>query len=158
VPPTYRQRLRAEGAMLALSGAVGSALLLALTGTAARWPLNTAAQLAVVAALLLFFGPRGVRKAVAGARPLAPGELGSGEPTPLWQHPLIVAGLTLLVGLPTGAWDAGLRVTLGCVLVGLCQAVVLERLVARAEAAEGRTYLRIKGSRIGRGTRLGHPA
>ena len=163
--PTYRERLRREGAALAGAGAAGSVLLLATTEEASRMPLNTAGQLAVVAGLLGFFAPRSARRAIAAAEPVAPGDAGSGEPTPLWQHPLIVAGLTAVVVAPrrsdlpltSGAgWDAGLRVTAGCLLVGLAQAVVMERIVAADEARTGRRYVRLPGSRILRGTKLGY--
>ncbi len=53
-------------------------------------------------------------------------------------------------------WDAGVRVTGGCVLVGLAQALVLERVVAVDEHETGRKYFRIAGSRILLGTRLGY--
>jgi len=84
----------------------------------------------------------------------------------MWQHPLIVVALTLLVAKPVGpipdflsaqaGWDAGLRVTAGCLLVGLFQAVLVERRVARAEEAAGRVYHRLPGSRLGRGTVVGY--
>jgi len=166
MPPTYRQRLRGEGYALAASGALGSVALLALTSQARRWPLSTVGQLAAVAALLAVLGPRSTGRALRLARAVRADALGSGEPTPLWQLPLIVAALTLLVAKPVGpvpdvlsaraGWDAGLRVTAGCLLVGLYQAVAVERQVARAEAAGGRTYHRMAGSRIGRGTNLGY--
>jgi len=57
-----------------------------------------------------------------------------------------------------GGWDAGLRVTAGCLLVGTFQALVLGRMVAIQQHASGRTYYRIGGSRILTGTRLGHTA
>lgn len=154
VPPTYRERLRIEGVTLAGFGALDCVLLLALTSQARRWPLSTVGQLAIVAVLVGWLGPRSVRRAVQRAGVLEPGKEGSGEPTPLWQLPLIVAGLTLLVGLPAG-WDAGLRIGGGCVIVGLGQAVLMERVMAAEEARRGRRYVRIKGSRILRGTRLG---
>jgi hypothetical protein len=162
--PTYRERLRAEGLTLAASGAAGSALLLTTTGQARRWPLNTAAQLAVVVALLAWLGPRGVRGSMERAQELREGEEGNGEPTPLWLLPAIVAALTLAVALPSrlglpgssrAGWDAGLRITAGSLIVGLGQAVLLERIVARSERATGRRYLRVKGSRVLRGTKLG---
>ncbi len=166
MPPTYRERLRVEGYALAGSGALGSVLLLALTSQAKRWPLNTAGQLVLVAGLLAHLGPRATGRALGAARAVRAEALGTGEPTPLWQLPLIVAALTLLVAKPVGpvpdflsakaGWDAGLRVTGGCLPVGLFQAVLAERQVARAEAAEGRTYHRIAGSRIVRGTNLGY--
>jgi len=160
-PPTYRERLRAEGLTLAACGAAGSAGLLVLkTEQATRWPLSTVGQLALVAGLLGWLGPRSVRRSIAAAEQLPAGGEGSGEPTPLWQMPLIVAGLTAtFVALeavnPRAGWDAGLRITGGCTLVGLAQAVLLERIVAADEASTGRTYYRVRGSRIGRGTKLG---
>jgi hypothetical protein len=161
VPPTYRERLRIEGLTLAASGAAGSIGLIALkTDQALRWPLNTVAQLAVVVGLLGWLGPRSVRKSIDASEPLGVGEEGSGEPTPLWQLPLIVASLTAsFVALeqvnPRAGWDAGLRITGGCTLVGLAQALLLERIVARDEEQRGRSYYRVKGSRLGRGTKLG---
>ena len=80
--------------------------------------------------------PRSVRRALASSRPVGVGQVGTGEPTPLWQLPVIVAGLTGLAGGLAG-WDAGVRVTGGCLLVGLAQAVLLERLVAARERRTG---------------------
>lgn len=166
MPPTYRERLRVEGYALAASGAVGSILLLALASQARRWPLHTAGQLVAVAGLLAYLGPRATGRALRAARAVRAEALGSGEPTPLWQLPLIVLALTLLVAKPVGpvpdflsaraGWDAGLRITGGCLLVGLHQALAAERQVARAEAADGRTYYRMAGSRLLRGTKVGY--
>jgi hypothetical protein len=155
VPPTYRQRLRIEGLGLALCGAIGTIVLLALSAQAQRDPLSTAGQLAVVALLLAWLGPRSVRRAIAASESRSERDLGSGEPTPLWRLPLIVVVLAGAAGLVAG-WDAGVRVTGGCALVGLAQALVLERIVAADEHETGRKYFRIAGSRILRGTRLGH--
>ena len=111
MPPTYVDRLRLEGFALAGCGLADVILLLALSSQARRWPLSTLGQLAVVAVLVGFLGPRSVRKALDRSVEVAPDAVGSGEPTPLWQMPLIVAGLTLLVGLPSaGGWDAGVRI------------------------------------------------
>jgi hypothetical protein len=162
MPPTYRERLRIEGFTLAASGAVGSALLLALVPESRRWPLNTAAQLAVVAGLLEWAGRRFVSRWLDEAQEVESGET-TGEPTPLWQLPLIACGLAAAFGLlpQTGlpgsdraGWDAGLRVTGGCLLVGLAQALRYERIVASDERAKRRRYVRVPGSRLG-GTRLG---
>lgn len=150
----YRGRLRREGGTLALCGVAGSALLLATTAQATRGPLSTVVQLAVVAALLAALGPRATRRAMDRARLLARGDAGAGEPTPLWQLPLVVAGLSAAFGLLAG-WDAGLRVTGGCALVGLAQAVLLERVVAARERRDGVVFVRQPGSRILRGTVLG---
>ena len=153
MPPTYRQRLRTEGLGLALCGAIGTIVLLAVSAQAHGDPLSTAGQLAVVALLLAWLGPRSVHRAIAASE--ARSDLGSGEPTPVWRLPLIVVVLAGAAGLVAG-WDAGVRVTGGCALVGLAQALVLERIVAADEDETGRTYFRIAGSRILRGTRLGH--
>jgi hypothetical protein len=155
VPPTYRQRLRIEGLALALCGALGTLVLLAASPQAQRDPLNTAGQLAAVTLLLAWLGPRSARHAIAASKPRAERDLGSGEPTPVWRLPLIVVVLAAAAGLVAG-WDAGVRVTGGCVLVGLAQALLLERIVAADERERGRTYFRVPGSRIVRGTRLGH--
>lgn len=153
--PSYRERLALEGAVLAGSGAIGSAALLALVDGADDGPWNTIGQLAVVAALGAWLGPRLVRKWTTAAEPAAGLEV-SGDPTPLWQLPAITAGLTLAVAVPTGMWDAGLRVTGGCVLVGLTQAALMAPLVAREERRSGRRFVRLPGSRVGRGTKLGY--
>lgn len=155
VPPTYRERLRLEGRALALSGAVAAVALLVFADEAQRRPLSTAIQLGIVAALVAWLGPASARRAMAGAeqRPLK--DLGSGEPTPLWQLPVIVVALTALLGLVAG-WDAGLRVSAACVLIGLGQAILLERAVGAEEASSRRRFFRVAGSRILRGTRLGY--
>jgi hypothetical protein len=155
VPSTYRERLRIEGLALALCGAIGTIVLLVVSAQAQRDPLNTAGQLAAVAGLLALLGPRSARQAIAASERRSGHDLGSGEPTPVWRLPLIVGVLAAVAGLVAG-WDAGLRVTGGCVLVGLAQGLVLERVVAADEHATGRTYFRIAGSRILRGTRLGY--
>jgi hypothetical protein len=165
MPPSYRERLRTEGLALAACGAVGSAALVAFVPASRRWPLNTLAQLAAVAVLLEALGTRRVRRWLKGAREVAPGEEGSGEPTPLWMLPPIVAALAAAfvllpeTGLPASeraGWDAALRITGGCTLVGLAQALRYERVVAKDEAATGRRYLRVKGSGLARGTSLGY--
>ncbi len=115
---------------------------------------STVGQLLVVAVLLAVLGPRSVRKAIAGAQPEGEVEA-TGEPTPLWHLPLVVAVLTVPLVL-LGVWDAGLRVTLGCTLVGLAQAFLLAGVVRADEAATGRIYARAPGSRILRGTLLAY--
>lgn len=149
---TYRERLRLEGASLAISGAIGTILLLVLEHDAATSGLtSTVVQVAIVAVLMATVGLRSVRRSMASAVPVE--EAGSGQPTPLWQHPLIVAGLTLPFGL-ADAWDAGLRVCGGCTVVGLAQ-IAFSSLVAREEANRGARYFRVPGSSIVRGTKLG---
>ncbi len=153
--PTYRQRLRTEGAVLAACGALGSVGLLAFVDESTRLPGSTLGQLAVVVVLLAAFGPRSVRRWLDAAEPVdTPQQAGSGEPTPLWHLPGVVVLLTVPVGLVAG-WDAGLRVTGGCLLVGLAQAFVLARVVAHQEAQRGVVFVRLPGSRLGRGTKLG---
>lgn len=156
-PPTYRERLRREGLALAASGALGAVVLLVLAADAREDWLSTVLQLAVVAALALWLGPRGARRAMARAPDLEAARAGNGEPTPLWQLPLIAAALTLGFGLAAG-WDAGLRASLGCAVVGLAQAVAIERTVAAGERRTNGRYVRLVGSRIVRGTRLGRLA
>jgi hypothetical protein len=106
-----------------------------------------------------------VRKYITTAHELEPGEEGTGEPTPLWMLPPIMGSLTAAfvllpkTGLPgsdAAGWDAGLRVTLGCAVVGLAQGVRWARLVAADEERTGRRYLRVKGSQLFSGTNLGY--
>jgi hypothetical protein len=128
-----------------------------------RRPPSTIGQLIALALLLEWLGTRSVRRSIDEARELD--EPGSGEPTPLWVLPPIVAGLAAAfvalpkTGLPfsdlAGA-DAGLRVTAGCVVVGLAQAVRWERVVAAAERTSGRRYFRVAGSHLWSGTKLGY--
>lgn len=154
---TYRERLRVEGLTLAGFGGAVCAILLAGVDGATDRPASTVGQLSVVLAAMTVLGLLGVRRAVRDSGPLPAGRRGSGEPTPLWQLPVIVIALTLLFGLLAG-WDAGLRIAGGCVIVGLVQALVLERAVAGDELRTGRRHVRVAGSRILRGSRLAHVA
>ena len=156
MPPTYRERLRLEGWWLVACGVAGSGILLATTEQSKRMPLNTAAQVAAAGGIAVALGRRGTRRAIDQADAIPPEELGSGEPTPLWMHPLIVGGLALAfrglreTGLPASdlaGWDASLRITAGSAVVGLVQAIALERMVAAEEKSSGRTFYRYKGSR-----------
>jgi hypothetical protein len=156
VPPTYRQRLRLEGWWLVACGVAGSGLLLATTEQSKRMPLNTAAQVAAAGGIAVVLGRRGTRRAMESAQELPADAVGSGEPTPLWMHPLIVGGLALafrgisetgLPGAELAGWDASLRITAGAAAVGLVQAVVLERMVTAEESSSGRVFYRYKGSR-----------
>jgi hypothetical protein len=163
-PPSYRERLRIEGLTLAALGAASSAGLIVFVPASRRWPLNTAAQLAVVAVLLEAFGTRKVRKWLEDADQIEPGEEGSGEPTPLWMLPPIVASLaaffvllpeTGLPGSDKAGWDAGLRITGGCMLVGLAQGLRYAGIVGQDERKRQRRYIRVKGSHLWSGTKLG---
>jgi hypothetical protein len=165
MPPSYRERLRTEGFALAACGAIGSAALVAFVPASRRWPLNTLAQLTAVVVLLEAFGTRRVRRWVANADEIAPGEEGGGEPTPIWMLPPIVAVLAAVfvllpeTGLPASdraGWDAALRITGGCMLVGLAQALRYAGVVAAAESSSGRRCLRVKGSHLWCGTKLGY--
>jgi hypothetical protein len=165
IAPSYRERLRVEGLALAACGALASVALVAFVPESRRRPASTALQLGAVVLLLETFGKRAVRGWMAEASELRPGEEGSGEPTPLWMLPPIVLGLAATfvllpeTGLPAAdlaGWDAGLRVTGGCVIVGLAQALAFHRVVAAGEAATGRRYLRVKGSHLWCGTKLGY--
>ena len=159
--PTYRERLRAEGLVLAGAGALASAVLLIAVAAASDRAASTLGQLAFVTLLLAVFGPLSARRALAGARPVQPGEQLTGEPTPLWVPPLVLVVLATPfvvageLGVGGAGWDAGLRVTGGCLLVGLAQGVLMERLVAADERRSGRSYIRVPGSSATRGTRLG---
>lgn len=155
MPPTYEQRLRTEGIALAACGLCGSLALLVASDQATHHPASTAVQLAVVAFGLAVLGTRNVRAALRASRELTARQPGSGEPTPLWHLPLIVALLTVVAGV-LGGWDAGLRVTAGCILVGAAQAVVWRHVVLLSERREGRSHYRVRGSRVLRGSRLGH--
>jgi hypothetical protein len=170
-PPTYRERLRVEGLTLAAGGLAGSALLLATQEQAKRARESTVVQLGILAAGLALLGPRSTAKAMDNADRIWLRRIGSGEPTPLLHVPFpMIAGalfvakgakpLNRRLGLPKelargAGWDAGLRVTAGATMVGLYQALVIERQVARDEASRHRTYYRRPGSRLGRGTVLG---
>ena len=153
-PPSYRRRLRLEGAVLAGSGAASAVLALAFGDDATRGPLSTVLQLLVVAALMGTLGVRSVHRSLRTAVELPAADRTRGEPTPLWQLPLICAALTLGFGFGAG-WDAGLRVGAGCLIVGLAQAVLFERLVAREEMRCGRRFYRVPGSSLFTGTKLG---
>lgn len=152
--PSYLRRLRIEGATLAGCGGLSAALVLALADGATRRPLSTIVQVGLVALLMATLGVRSVRRSIRSATPVSPAALGTGEPTPLWQLPLIVAGLTLAFGFGAG-WDAGLRIGGGCVIVGLAQALMFVHLVAREERASQIRLYRLPGSSLFTGTRLG---
>jgi len=160
-PPTYRERLRLEGAVLAAAGGLGSVLLLAFADEAGERAASTALQITFVVAVLAVAGPMFVRRWLAEAQPVTDGAGLTGQPTALWKPPLVVVVLTALfvvpgeLGFGAVGWDAGLRITLGCMLVGLAQAVLVERLVASDEARNGRSYVRLPGSRATSGTNLG---
>jgi hypothetical protein len=168
--PTYRDRLRAEGLVLAAAGVAGSAVVLAATSQSRRWPLHSAAQLALGAALVATVGRRKLRQEMDAAVELQPGAEGGGDPTPLWRVPLPPAALALLAasstlsadrgprfrGQPLAGWDAVLRATAATALAGIAQALLFEREVAQAETIQGRTYYRIAGSGPFAGTQLGY--
>lgn len=117
--------------------------------------MSTGLQLAVVALLLLTIAPRTVRAWAGIAEPVDDPSAISGDPTPLWHLPLVCAGPALLLGGVLGGWDTALRFTGGCLLVGLAQAYVLEAAAARAELRRKGTLVRLPGSSLLRGTRLG---
>jgi hypothetical protein len=156
-PPAYRSRLRIEGIVLIACGTIATVVLLLASSRSTQDLGSAGIQWLVVAALLLWLGPRSVRQSVGKSGELDADAIGSGEPTPLWHIAAIVIILTLIAGLVAG-WDAGLRVTIGCILVGATQAGVLAAMVDRDERTTHRTYYRVKGSRILRGTRLGYVA
>jgi hypothetical protein len=148
MPPSYRERLRVEGLVLAACGALASVALVAFVPASRRWPLNTAGQLAVVAVLLEGFGTRRVRKWLDQAEELPPVTAGLAAVFVLLPE-------TGLPGSGRAGWDAGLRITGGCLLVGLTQGLRFERIVGADESKRGRRYLRVKGSHLWSGTKLG---
>jgi hypothetical protein len=161
MPPTYRERLRLEGAVLAGAGALASAVLLVAVPDASDRAWSTIGQLVFVAVVLLVLAPRGARRSISGARPVAPGEQLTGQPTALWKPPLVVLVLAAafvvpgLLGVGAAGWDAGLRITGGCLLVGLSQALLIARIVAADEARSARDYVRVPGGSLIGGTKLG---
>lgn len=149
---TYRERLHREGLALALLGVAGSGALLAFVDGAGDQPWSTVLQLAAVALLLSVIGPRAVRAWAAEAEETP--DPGDGEPTPLWHLPLVVAAIAAPFAL-LGSWDAVLRVTGGSALVGVAQATVLAHAAAREEARLRGRLVRLPGSSLWRGTKLG---
>ena len=160
-PPTYRERLRTEGAVLAVAGAIASVLLLALVARASERSASTIGQLIFVTILLLVLAPIAARRSIASAEPVALSASLTGEPTPLWKPPLVLLVLAAAfivpgeLGVGAAGWDAGLRITGGCLLVGLAQALLIERVVAADESRTGRRYVRLPASRPLGGTKLG---
>lgn len=152
-PPTYRELLRREGSVLAISGALAAILVVLLAEGATDHIASTVVQVAIVAVLLATLGVRSVRRSLRGTASVDPARQGSGEPTSLWLLPVIVAGLTVAFGIAVG-WDAGLRVGAGCVVVGLAQGVLFERLVAAEEVRRGVSFVRAPGSSLFTGTNL----
>lgn len=150
-PPSYRARLRLEGTALAGMSAVAALLVIVVT----RLELDVlfAVQAAVGVMLLAVLGPRSARTAMRRSERVA-GKPGSGEPTPLWHLLVILAAFVPLLGLLIDGLSA-LSFATGAGLVGLTQAVLIERAVAAEERRTGRRFFRRPGSRILRGTRLG---
>lgn len=154
MPPSYRSRLRAEGAALVLSAALAALVLLIAVPGSREGISRTLIVLAAAALLIAWLGPRSVHVALAHAVQVFTPDPGSGEPRPLWHLPLVVAVPTVIVARFAGAAN-GLRLTLVLALLGLCQAFVLERIVAVNEGQSRRRYFRVDGSRMFGPTRLG---
>jgi len=161
VPATYRERLRVEGAVLAAAGAFAGAAMLVAVGDASDRAGSTIGQLVFVALLLAALAPLIARRSLAGARPVAPDEQLSGEPTALWKPPLVVVVLAAAfvvpgeLGIGSVGWDAGVRIAGGCALVGLAQALLWAGVVGADERRSGRTYVRLPGRGMTSGTKLG---
>ncbi len=155
LPPSYRDRLRAEGLALAASAAL-AALVLLVAASGARGGLGRTLIVAAVALLLVaWLGPRSAHLALGRATQLFTPDLGGGEPRALWQLPLLVAVATAVVARLAGA-ENGLRLDLVLLLIGLGQAFVLERIVAVNEGQTRRRYFRVEGSRMLGATRIGY--
>lgn len=154
MPPSYRERLRVEGLALA-AGAALAALILLITVTGSRSSLTrTLIIVAVVLLLLAWLGPRSVHLALGRATQLFTPDLGGGAPRAPWQLLMLVAAATAIVARLGGGAN-GLRLDLILLLVGLCQAFVLERIVAVNEGQTRRRYFRVEGSRMFGATRIG---
>lgn len=154
MPPSYRSRLRAEGLALAVSAAVAALVLVLAVSGAREGIVKTLIVVAVALLVIIWLGPRSVHLAMAHAAQLFTPDPGRGEPRPLWQMPVIAAIPTAFVARFAGAAN-GLRLALALTLVGLCQAFLLERIVAVNEAQTRRRYFRVEGSRMLGATRLG---
>jgi len=147
VPAGYRERLRIEGAVLAACAVLATVAVLVAGGDeATERPWSTVIQLVVVALGMGFVGVRAVRGWVRSARAVSVDEAGTGEPTPLWHIVAIVVVLTAL--LAWRSWDGALHLSLGCVVVGVFQAVVFARVVAEEEVRSGRVFVRLRGSSL----------
>ncbi len=155
LPPSYRDRLRAEGLALAASAALAAVILLAVAAEARGGVARTLIVAGVALLLVAWLGPRSVHLALRHATQLFTPDLGSGVPRALWQLPVLVAVATVLVAKLAGAAN-GLRLDLILLLIGLCQAFVLERIVAVNEGQARRRYFRVAGSRMFGATRLGY--
>lgn len=155
MPPSYRERLRAEGLALTVSAALAAlVLLLAVSGSGAG-VTRTLIVVAVALLLLAWLGPRSAHVALGRATQLFTPDLGSGQPRALWQLPVLVAITTAAVARLGGGAN-GLRLDLILLLVGLCQAFVLERIVAVNEGQTRRRYFRVEGSKMLGATRIGY--
>lgn len=155
MPPSYRQRLRVEGLALAASAGVAVAVLLIAVAGSRAGLSRTLIVFAVALLLIAWLGPRSVHLALARAKQIFTPDPGNGQPRALWQLPTLVAVVTIIVTKLAGAAN-GLRLTLVLVLLGLCQAFVLERIVAVNESQSRRRYFRVEGSRMFGATRLGY--
>ncbi len=155
VPPSYRDRLRAEGLALAAGAALTAAILLVGASESRAGLTRTLIVVAVALLLVAWLGPRSVHLALGRATQLFTPDLGSGEPRALWQFPALVAVATVIVAKFAGAGN-GLRLDLILLLIGLCQAFVLERIVAVNEGQARRRYFRVEGSKMLGATRLGY--
>lgn len=154
MPPSYRERLRAEGLALATSAALAALVLVIVVSGAGAGLARTLIVAAVALLVVAWLGPRSVHLALGRATQLFTPDIGGGEPRALWQFPALVAVMTAVVAKFAGAGN-GLRLDLILLLLGLCQAFVLERIVAVNESQTRRRYFRVEGSKMLGATRVG---
>ena len=155
--PSYRERLALEGSVLAGSGAIGSAALLALADGATDGPWNTIGQLAVVAVLCAWLGPL-LRAEMDGRGRAGGGRRGERRP----DAAVAAAGHHRRPDACGGGADrhvgrgpAGYR----RLRAGRADAGRADGAARGARGAPQRPAVRAPaGSRIGRGTRLGWTA
>lgn len=155
MPPGYRERLRAEGLALAVSAALAAVILIVAVDGSRAGVARTLIVAGVALLVIAWLGPRSAHVALGRATQLFTPDLGKGEPRALWQLPALVAVATAVVARFGGGAN-GLRLDLVLLLIGLCQAFVLERIVAVNEGQTRRRYFRVEGSRMFGATRLGY--
>lgn len=155
MPPSYRERLRVEGLALAVSAGLAALVLLVAAAGSREGLSRTLIVLGVALLLIAWLGPRSVHLALGRSTQLFTPDLGKGEPRALWQLPALVAVATVAAAKLLSA-ASGLRVALVLLVLGLCQAFVLERIVAVNEGQSRRRYFRVEGSKMLGATKLGH--
>ena len=154
-PPSYRERLRVEGLVLAASAAVATLALLIGAADSRTGIGATLIVLAIALLLIAWLAPRSVHLALRRASQLFTPDLGTGQPRALWQLPLLVA-IPVVVFAKLGGAAMGLRLAVILLILGLVQAFMLERIVAVFEGQARRRFYRVEGSKMLGATKLGY--